>query len=117
MHSLRYKLLLLLALCNPVNAYAQIETDIEIKYKANLAEPGRSPAAYDREIANKPKSVAKLVRSLSERFAGEVLLFCYEAGPCGYPLYHQLVALGHDCQVVAPSQIPQKPGYCTRCQR
>ena len=75
-----------------------------------IAEPGRQPAAYVKTIANQPKSVEKLVHSLSEQFAGEMLLFCYEAGPCGYPLYHQLVALGHDCQVVSPSQIPQKPG-------
>ena len=26
--------------------------------------------------------------------------FCYEAGPCGYGLYRQLVELGHDCVVV-----------------
>jgi transposase len=30
--------------------------------------------------------------------------------PCGYGLYRQLLALGHDCQVVAPSLIPRKPG-------
>jgi transposase len=75
-----------------------------------IARPGRAPGAYYKDIANTPQSVTKLARSLSERFAGELLLFCYEAGPCGYPLYRQLVALGHDCQVVAPSQIPQKPG-------
>ena len=47
---------------------------------------------------------------MSQEFEGEVLLFCYEAGPCGYGLYRQLIILGHDCEVVAPSLIPQKPG-------
>ena len=35
---------------------------------------------------------------------------CYEAGPCGYVLYRQIIASGHDCQVVAPSRIPKAPG-------
>jgi transposase len=62
------------------------------------------------EIANRPKAVAKLVDRLNREFGAEVLLFCYEAGPCGYGLYRQLLALGHGCQVVAPSLIPKKAG-------
>ncbi len=34
----------------------------------------------------------------------------YEAGPCGYGLYRQLVQKGFDCMVYAPSLIPRKPG-------
>ena len=34
----------------------------------------------------------------------------YEAGPCGYGLYRQLVAKKFDCMVCAPSLIPRKPG-------
>ena len=69
------------------------------------------------EIANKPKTVAKLVERLNREFGGEVLLFCYEAGPCGYGLYRQLLELGHDCQVVAPSLIPKKPGERIKTDR
>jgi transposase len=36
--------------------------------------------------------------------------FCYEAGPCGYGIHRTLTALGEDCMVVAPSQIPRKSG-------
>ena len=32
----------------------------------------------------------------------------YEAGPCGYGLYRQLVEKGFDCMVCAPSLIPKK---------
>ena len=32
---------------------------------------------------------------------GFQLLWCYEAGPCGYVFYHQLMELGEECQVVA----------------
>ena len=38
------------------------------------------------------------------------LSFCYEAGPCGYGIHRQLIALHHDCQVIAPSLIPKKAG-------
>ncbi len=75
-----------------------------------VARAGRQAPESRREIANKPKSVAKLVERLNQEFGGEVVLFCYEAGPCGYGLYRHLLGLGHDCQVVAPSLIPKKPG-------
>lgn len=55
-----------------------------------VAEPGRQEPRSEGEIANRPKSIEKLVRRLSERFGGGVLQFVYEAGPCGYGLYHQL---------------------------
>ena len=64
---------------------------------------------YLGEIPNRPKSVCSLLRRLEEMFSGE-FLFCYEAGPCGYALYRQLIETRHDCIVVAPSLIPRKPG-------
>jgi transposase len=45
------------------------------------------------------------------------LHFCYEAGPCGYGLHRQLVELGHDCIVVAPSLIPVKAGDRVKTDR
>jgi hypothetical protein len=75
-----------------------------------VAEPGREEPIYGGEIANKPKSVAKLLAKLSETYDGGLLLFCYEAGPCGYVLYRRILASGHDCQVIAPSRIPKAPG-------
>src|SRR5208282_1029601 len=50
----------------------------------------------------------KLVARLAK--GNRTLSFCYEAGPCGYGLFRQLVALGHDCMVAAPSLIPMKAG-------
>jgi transposase len=82
-----------------------------------VARVGREAPESRGEIANKPKTVAKLVERLNQEFDGEVLLFCYEAGPCGYGLYRQLLALGHDCQVVAPSLIPKKPGERIKTDR
>jgi len=82
-----------------------------------VARVGRAAPESRGEIANKPKTVANLVERLNQEFDGEVLLFCYEAGPCGYGLYRQLLALGHDCQVVAPSLIPKKPGERIKTDR
>lgn len=45
------------------------------------------------------------------------LRFCYEAGPCGYTVYRQLTALGHECAVVAPSLIPRCPGARVKTDR
>jgi transposase len=75
-----------------------------------VARAGRDKPESLGEIANKPKTVTKLIERLNQEFDGQVLLFCYEAGPCGYDLYRRLLKLGHDCHVVAPSLIPKKPG-------
>jgi transposase len=45
------------------------------------------------------------------------LSFCYEAGPCGYGLYRQLIGLGRECMVVAPSLIPMKAGHRVKTDR
>ena len=48
-----------------------------------VARGGRDEPEYRGEIAHTPKALAKLLRRLSEVFDGALLLFCYEAGPCG----------------------------------
>jgi len=82
-----------------------------------VAEPGRGEPVYWGEIANKPKTVEKLLGKLSEAYGGGLLQFCYEAGPCGYVLYRRILASGHDCQVVAPSKIPKTPGERIKTDR
>ena len=67
-----------------------------------LAAPGRGEPHYDGEIAHTPKAVKRLVQRLSAQAGGEQLLWCYEAGPCGYGLYRLLLSLGQACEVVAP---------------
>lgn len=67
-----------------------------------IAHPGRGEPHYFGEIANSPKALSKLVARLSEAVGGEAMLWCYEAGPCGYGIHRQLLSLGQDCEVVAP---------------
>jgi len=86
------------------------------KIAVAVAEPGRSGEVRFRgEIANRPEAVRRLLERLAERH-GE-LRVCYAAGPCGYGLYRQITALGHDCTVVAPSLVPRRPGDRVKTNR
>jgi transposase len=80
-----------------------------------VAHAGREEPVYWGEIANRPAALQKLLRRVSPE--GEVVSFCYEAGPCGYELYRQLVAAGHECLVVAPALIPRKAGVRVKTDR
>jgi len=82
-----------------------------------VATRGRGKVSYRNEIPNRPKSIKKMVDKLTKEFHGELLLFSYEAGPCSYDVYHQLIALGQDCEVVAPSLIPKKAGDRVKTDR
>lgn len=81
--------------------YVGLDVDKE-RIAVATAGPGRGAPAYCGEIAHTEKAVKKLVGRLSEQTGGGLMLFCYEAGPCGYGLYRQLLGLGQDCEVVAP---------------
>ena len=66
-------------------------------------------------IANTAAALDRLVRKLGGTCVK--LRFCYEAGPCGYGIQRQLSASGHECVVVAPSLIPQRPGDRVKTDR
>ena len=80
-----------------------------------VALPGREEPAYRGEIKNQRKSLLRLIRSLSPH--GEVVSFCYEAGPCGYGVYREIIETGHHCEVVAPSLIPRRAGERVKTDR
>ncbi len=80
-----------------------------------VAVPGREDPVFRGEIRNRRSSLRRLVGRLSPD--GEVLSFAYEAGPCGYGVYRELVAMGHDCMVAAPSLIPRKAGDRVKTDR
>lgn len=80
-----------------------------------VADAAGGAARYFGEVANRAPAIAKLLKKLSP--AGEVVSYCYEAGPCGYELYRQISASGHACTVVAPSLIPSRPGDRVKTDR
>jgi transposase len=65
-------------------------------------------------IPNSADAVRKLVGKLGP---AKNLRACYEAGPCGYTLYWQLVELGVQCDVVAPTLVPVKAGDRVKTDR
>jgi transposase len=81
----------------------------KLKISVAVAEGDRTgEVRFFGDISAEPASVAAMVTKLAKR--GAKLHFCYEAGPTGYDLHRQITGLGHNCQVVAPSLIPKRPG-------
>ncbi len=58
-----------------------------------IADARGGPPRYWGKIANRPEEVRRFLARLAG--SGERLRFCYEAGPCGYGLYRQVVAACH----------------------
>lgn len=71
-----------------------------------IAQAGQEEPRFYGRIPNSPPAIGKLIKKVCP--GGEAMLFCYEAGPCGYEVYRFLTAAGQDCLVVAPSLIPKK---------
>ncbi|MDA8251766.1 MAG: IS110 family transposase [Rhodospirillales bacterium] len=67
------------------------------------------------EVDAAPAAMRRVVERIAAKH--EVAHFCYEAGPTGYGLYRLITALGHHCDVVAPSLIPKKPGDRVKTNR
>ena len=72
-----------------------------------VAEPGRSAG---RLIGKVMHDVPKLLKVLTRIGTAEQLHLVYEAGPTGFGLQRALAAKGYACEVIAPSQIPRRPG-------
>lgn len=66
------------------------------------------PPHFVGAIGTRQGDIDKLIRRLHGKASR--LVFAYEAGPCGYVLHRYLTGKGLDCQVVAPSLIPKRPG-------
>ena len=57
-------------------------------------------------IGGDMNALSRTVRKLES--LGRVLVFVYEAGPCGFGIYRMVQARGHECWVVAPSNTPRR---------
>src|SRR4028119_1023815 len=95
--------------------YVGLDTS-KLKISVALAAAGRDgEVRFLGDIGSTPEAVERLVRKLEKRHGK--LSFAYEAGPTGYGLQRRIVALGHDCAVVAPSLIPKRPGERVKTNR
>lgn len=80
-----------------------------------LLSPGSS-VPVEWEVHHEPSAVRRLAKRLLKEGTGRIRA-CYEAGPCGYALQRQLQAAGVECEVIAPSLIPIKPGEHIKTDR
>lgn len=86
------------------------------RHAVAVAGAGRQgEVRYIGEVDAAPSAVSRMAAKLAKRHGR--LHFCYEAGPTGYGLYRQLIAMGHSCTVVAPSLIPRKPSDRVKTNR
>lgn len=67
-----------------------------------------------KKVRNHPDAVRGFVEKLSRHGAVE---FVYEAGPCGFEVHRQIVALGYSCWVIAPGLIPKRPSDVVKTDR
>lgn len=84
------------------------------KIAVAIADEGREKPRYWGMVPNNPKAIRKVMEKLGKP---EQLEVCYEAGPTGYGLYRLLLSLGIECQVVAPTLIPQRAGDRVKTDR
>jgi transposase len=83
---------------------------------AAIAEEGRDGEVRSYgTIESDPVHISKMLKRMATH--GKSLHFCYEAGPCGYGLYRQIIEAGHMCVIAAPSMIPNKSGERVKTDR
>lgn len=81
-----------------------------------LADAGRDGEIRSYgTINNTPEAAAAMLKKLAR--PDVELHCCYEAGPCGYRLYRQIIDAGHHCAVIAPSSIPRRAGDRVKTDR
>jgi transposase len=84
------------------------------KIAVAVADEGRGEPRYWGMVPNDLKAIRKVLGQIGQ---SEQLEVCYEAGPTGYGLYRQLLSLGIECTVVAPSLIPKRAGDRVKTDR
>jgi transposase len=91
--------------------YSEVFVGIDTSKLRNavaIAEGGRNgEVRYLGEIETTEGATSKLVKKLAAQHRR--LTFCYEAGPTGYGLHRLIKTLGHECVVVAPSALADRP--------
>lgn len=87
------------------------------EHKVAMLAPG-SDIAEEWVVKNQPQEIKRMVKRIRRRSSGPIV-FCYEAGVCGFALQRQIASIAENikCQVIAPSLIPVKPGERIKTDR
>jgi transposase len=82
---------------------------------AYVATDHDAEVVYLGTIGTRQADIDQLIRNMHSK--AKHLVLVYEAGPCGYWLYRDLMKKGQRCWVVAPSLIPKKAGDRVKTDR
>lgn len=74
-------------------------------------------STFECSVRNTPSEIAKMVKRIKSRAGASEIVFCYEAGVCGFALKRSIEGLGASCKVIAPSLVPQKRGERIKTDR
>jgi len=97
----------------PITGFVGLDAHAE-SMAVGFAEAGREAPRFIGTVGPK---LAELKKALGKLGEPRTLLIVYEAGPCGYGLARELLALGYRYAVVAPSRIPRRPGERVKTDR
>ena len=86
-----------------IAAYIGLDVHKETLAVAIAAPERLGEVRYYGTINNEAQAVRRLFQKLQGLYGN--ILSCYEAGPCGFGLYHQLTAMNIKCQLLP------LPGY------
>jgi transposase len=96
------------------NSWVAMDTDAETIHVAIFRGQERNPSE-EFQVSSDSRGVGRLKNKLGKE-NGQVKCV-YEAGPCGYGLHRQLKEAGFECEVIAPSLTPRKPGQQVKTNR
>ena len=83
----------------------QVGLDVHKKdWKASFCTENRQPSVHPITIGHPLKE--NLSNYLDKNYPGADIEICYEAGFCGFWIYHELTALGYKVIVANPADIP-----------
>jgi transposase len=95
---------------NSTTGTVEVALDVH-KSSVRLAALRADELIEERTLPYDHEAVERALKRLGE------VRCCYEAGPTGFGLYRHLTQAGSDCQVVAPSLTPQRPGDRVKTDR
>jgi transposase len=99
---------------NATTSWVAMDTDAANIQVAIFRGEGKDPDE-EFQVGSDSRGIGRLKKKL-EKEPGPVKCV-YEAGPCGYGLYRQLREAGYECEVIAPSLTPRKPGQQVKTNR
>lgn len=87
------------------------------EHKVALLSPG-GDVIEQWVVKNQAREIKRMVKRIRRKVSGPIL-FCYEAGVCGFALQRQIISAADEiqCQVIAPSLVPVKPGERIKTDR